>query len=175
MHVDAAAVAGELHGVRKEIEEHLLQGAAVGFDHELRGAVAREDDVALAGGLADHLHAVLDDVGNVDRVDVERHAAGLDLGHVEDVVDHFEQIAAAFANVARIFLIFGVTERAEQTLLHHLGEADHGIERCAQLMADIGEELRFGAVGGLCLILLHHVFLGKVDKLLLLLLELAAR
>ena len=78
-------------------------------------------------------------------------------------------------NVAGIFLIFGVAERAEQTLLHHLGEADHGIERRAQLMADIGEELRLGAVGGLGAVLLQRIFLGKVDKLLLLLLELAAR
>ena len=175
MHVDAAAVAGELHRIGQEIEKDLLQRPAVGFDHQPRRPVAGEVDIALAGGLADHLHAVLDDVGHVDVVDVERHAAGLDLGHVEDVVDDLEQIGAAAVDVAGIFLIFGVAERAEQTLLHHLGEADHGVERGAQLVADIGEELGFGAVGGLGAVLLHRVFLGKVDKLLLLLLELAAR
>ena len=68
-----------------------------------------------------------------------------------------------------------MAERAEQTLLHHLGEADYGVERGAQLVADIGEELGFGAVGGLGAVLLNRVFLRKVDKLLLLLLELAAR
>ena len=42
MHVDAAAVAGEFDGIGQEIEEHLLQRAAVGFDHEAargRGAI----------------------------------------------------------------------------------------------------------------------------------------
>ncbi len=68
-----------------------------------------------------------------------------------------------------------MAERAEQRLLHHLGEADHGVQRRAQLVADIGEELGLGAVGGLGPVLLQRVFLGEVDKLLLLLLELAAR
>ena len=103
MHVDAAAVAGELHRVGQEIEEHLLQRAAVGFDHQLRRAVAGERDIALAGGLANHLHAVLDDVGDVDVVDVERHAAGLDLRHVEDVVDHLEQIGCRCAWMSRAY------------------------------------------------------------------------
>ena len=35
MHVDAAAVAGEFHGVGEEIEEHLLQRAAVGLQHQM--------------------------------------------------------------------------------------------------------------------------------------------
>src|SRR6476620_5913483 len=47
------------------------------------------------GGLAHHLHAVGDDVGEIHIADIERHAPGLDLRHVEDVVDHFQQIAAA--------------------------------------------------------------------------------
>ena len=41
-----------------------------------------------------------------------------------------------------------VADRAEQFLRHDLREADHGVEGRAQLMADIGEKLRFGAVGG---------------------------
>ena len=36
MHVDAAAVAGELDGVGEQIEEDLLQRAAVGLDHQVR-------------------------------------------------------------------------------------------------------------------------------------------
>ena len=175
MHVDAAAVAGELHGVGEEIEEHLLQRAAVGLQHQMLRPVAIERDVALGGGLAHHLHAVGDDVGEIHIADIERHAAGLDLRHVEDVVDHLQQIGAARIDIAGIFLIFGMTERSEQSLLHHLGEADHGIERRAQLVTDIGEELRLCPVGGLGAVLLQGIFLGEIDELLLLLLQLAAR
>src|SRR5512143_4199632 len=42
-------------------------------------------------------------------------------------------------------------------------------------MADIGEELGFRSVRGLGTVLLERIFLGEIDKLLLLLLELAAR
>ena len=78
-------------------------------------------------------------------------------------------------DVAGVFLILGMAERTEQRLLHHFGEADHGVERRAQLVADIGEELGLGAVGRLGPVLLQRIFLGEIDQLLLLLLELAAR
>ena len=42
-------------------------------------------------------------------------------------------------------------------------------------MTDIGEELRLGPVGRLGAVLLQGIFLGEVDQLLLLLLQLAAR
>ena len=136
--------------------------------------VTRERDIALGGRLAHHLHAVGDDIGDVDRAEIEGKAPGLDLGHVENVVDHLQQIGAARINVAGIFLIFGVAERAEQPLLHHLGKADHGVERRAQLVADIGEELGLRPVGGFGAILLERIFLREIDELLLLLLELTA-
>ena len=134
-----------------------------------------EDDVALGCALAHHLHAIGDDIGEIDAADIERHAAGLDLRHVENVVDDFEQIVAACQDIAGVFLVLGMAERAEQRLLHHLGEADDGVERRAQLVADIGEELGFGAIGRFGPILLQRVFLGEIDQLLFLLLELAAR
>ena len=42
---------------------------------------------------------------------VELHAAGLDLRHVEDVVDDFQQILPALADVAAVFLILVGAER----------------------------------------------------------------
>ena len=59
--------------------------------------------------------------------------------------------------------------------LHDLREADDGVERRAELVADIGEELRLGAVGVLGPVLLLGIFLGELDHLLRLLLELLAR
>ena len=47
-------------------------------------------------------------------------AAGLDLRHVENVVDDVEQILAAFADVAGIFLVFFGAERPEHRRFHDL-------------------------------------------------------
>ena len=60
----------------------------------------------------------------------------------ERVLRGLEQPPAALADVGRIFLIAGVAERAMQFAQHHFGEADHGIERRAQLVAHLGQKLR---------------------------------
>ena len=85
------------------------------------------------------------------------------------------KIGATRIDVARIFLIFRVTERAEQRLLHDLGEADDGVQRRAQLVADIGEELGLGPVGRFGAVLLQRIFFRQIDELLLLVLKLAPR
>ena len=66
-------------------------------------------------------------------------------------------------------------ERAEDAALHDLGEADDGVERRAQLVAHVGEELGLGAVGALGLRLLLEVALGEVGELLRLQLQRLAR
>ena len=48
---------------------------------------------------------------------IEPDAAGLDLRHVEDVVDDVEQILAALMDVGAVFAIFVGAERAEHARL----------------------------------------------------------
>ncbi len=49
----------------------------------------------------------------IEVLEVETDAAGLDLRHIENVVDDVEQILAAAVNVAAIFAVFLGAERAE--------------------------------------------------------------
>ena len=111
----------------------------------------------------------------VELLHVELHAAGLDLRHVEDVVDDFQQIMAAGQNVVAVFLVFLRAERAEHAAAHDLGEPDDGIERRAQLVAHIGEEFGFGLVGFLGAVLLLGIFFGEVGEFDGLALELGLR
>ena len=55
-------------------------------------------------------------------------------------------------------------------VLHHLAEADDGVERRAQLMAHIGEEFRLRPVGRLGAGLLARIFVGEIGEALRLLL-----
>ena len=100
-------------------------------------------------------------------LEIEADAAGLDLRHVEDVVDDVEQILPAAADVAAIFVVFLGAERAEHAGFHDLGEADDGVERRAQLVAHVGEEFRLGLVGFLGAGLLGGVVFGKLGGALL--------
>ena len=77
---------------------------------------------------------------------------GLDLRQVENVVDQLEQVLAAGADradvVAALGLVAVVGVADEQ-----LGEAEDAVERRANLVAHVGQELALGAVGGLGLLL----------------------
>jgi hypothetical protein len=88
-----------------------------------------------------HAHRVVEERLEFDRLGIEPNTSGLDLGHVEDVVDDVEQILAALVDVGAVFAILVCAERAEHPGRHDFGEADNGIERGAQLVAHIGEEL----------------------------------
>ena len=111
----------------------------------------------------------------IDRLAVDLDPARLEPRHVENVGDHAKQERAALVDVAAIAVVFLVAERAEGAGEHQLREADDGVERRPELVRDVGEELRLDAVGVLRLLLLHRVFLGELDQLLRLLLQLLAR
>ncbi len=72
--------------------------------------------------------------------------ARLDLRHIEQHVDHVEQVMPAATYVARIF---GVSWRqgAANLFGHHVGEAHYGIERGPQFVTDGGQETRLGFRG----------------------------
>ena len=79
--------------------------------------------------------------GKVEVLLVKLDLASLDLGEVKHVVDEAEEMLAGAVHAlerlgeARELRAFGL-------LPQHLGEADDGVERRAQLVAHIGEELR---------------------------------
>ena len=92
--------------------------------------------------------ALLGDLHQRDRFLVELVAPGLDAREVEDLVDQAEQVDAGVVDVVRVILVGAHGVGAEQLVLHHLGKAEDGVERRAQLVAHLGEEPRLRDVGG---------------------------
>jgi hypothetical protein len=125
--------------------------------------------------LAQGVNRLGDDVRHGDIRAIEPHAAGLDAGHVEHVRNDGEQRLAAFADMRAIVEIARVSEVAEGLLLHHLREADDVVERRPQLVAHIGQELGFGAVGALRMGFLFEVAFGEFGELRCLQFESLAR
>src|SRR6476646_5782226 len=74
-----------------------------------------------------YAHRVIEERLQLDRLGIEPNTSGLDLGHVEDVVDDVEQILAALVDVGAVFAILVRAERAEHPGRHDFGEADNGI------------------------------------------------
>ena len=93
-------------------------------------------------------------------------ASGLEQRHFQYVRQDRVEIGAAAMDVLAIVEIFGRAQLPEQLLAHHVGEAHDRVERRAQLVAHIGEKIRFGDIGRLGLRLLEVILLGQRRQLL---------
>ena len=108
------------------------------------------DDAALIVQALVLALAVDDDVDLVEELPegellvFQRHAAGLDAAHVEDVVDEAEHVLGAGADLfellARLRLEVGVAQR-------DVVEADDRVHGRPDLMAHVGQEAGLGAAG----------------------------
>ena len=83
---------------------------------------------------------LFDQCGDVDVLDVELDPTRLDLGEVEHVVDQVQEVSSRSRDPLQ-----GLDVVAEPVvpgfLFQHLGEADDGVQRRAQLVAHVGQEL----------------------------------
>ena len=113
------------------------------------GAQAIDEGIAPAvGQRPDDGDDLLDQRRHREPLEVDVHLARLDLREVEDGVDQLEQVLARGVDLAEVGDEAGLPE-VLRLLLQHLGVADDGVERRAQLVGHAGEELRLVAVGHL--------------------------
>ena len=85
--------------------------------------------------------ASLDQLGQIDRGEVEIELAGIDLGNVEQIVEQAERVEPALMDVLDISLVARIADGAEALLEHELGEAENRIERRAHFVADLGKKI----------------------------------
>ncbi len=144
---DDAAVLGELDGVIQQVGHNLAEPSRI--PDEPQGET-RVDEVghferffATPGGhqLDDRFDHFVEVEWNLLDIEPTR----LDLREIEDLVQQFEQRLAREFRRLHIFALLRVERRHQQ----QVGHADDAVERRAQLVRDIGQELALGAVGGL--------------------------
>jgi hypothetical protein len=104
----------------------------------------RFDDEAvlvLLGELPRSADDLIDKSYQIHKLGIEFELTGFDLGEVQNLVDEAKEVGPGSIHAAqRLQRLF----RAEARRVgdHHLGQADDGVERRAQLVAHAGEELR---------------------------------
>src|ERR1700690_1651043 len=72
----------------------------------------------------------------------DRYCSRLDLGEAEDIADEVEQVGAGAVNGSCEFALF-CRKAAVGIFGKLLTEDENAIERCAQLVRHVGQELRF--------------------------------
>ncbi len=118
------------------------------------GSVCRHDDLefepAGVGQALHHAGDFHDQLAQIGALLGKRELAGLQLGEIEHVVDQLEQVAGIAIgrhHVAAVGRRQGHAAVAFGRRGHHLGEADDEVERCAQLVRNVGDKFRFEAIG----------------------------
>ena len=97
---------------------------------------------------------LIDKPGQIHRLGIEFELAGFDLREVQYLVDEAKEVGPGGIHTAERFQRL-FRAKARRVGDHHLGQADDGVERRAQLVAHIGEELRLVVASRLKLLILR--------------------
>src|SRR5262245_4198424 len=145
-------ILSEFAGVAQEVEEDLADPKRVAAQPADSGRAANDELVSvLLGKRLNGGGDLLYDACNVEILDLQLQAAGLDLGEIKDLVDEPEEMPAGARNPPQrlqklaLVALLGV-------LLEHLDDPENGVERRPQLMAHAGEKAALGLGCGHCLV-----------------------
>ena len=142
---DDFAALGELDRVAGQVDQHLLQALQVPDHHVWNGPVYFKQhlDVLGAGIGRQDAGEVAHHAVQPERLRIQRHLAGLDLGQVENVVDQTQQRMRRTVGLVGIVVLL----RRQAGFLQQRQHAQNGVHRRADFMAHIGQKLRFRPVG----------------------------
>ncbi len=144
-------LAGKLLRGAEQAGAQVVDGEIDGLGHlGLAHLQQDEDDRRLLQALVlgqrrQHGLHVLDGVVQIQGNVFQGQLAGLDLGEVEDVIDHAHQLAGAVMNGVRVAA--GGLRQFEIT--QQFAHADDAVERRADLVAHRGQKVGLGLTGGL--------------------------
>ena len=140
------AARGELERIGDKVLQHLADLVGVAADLQRRALLDLDAELQLL--LVElRLHQVahvLQQLAQVDLLAVHLELACLDLRQIKDVVDQLLQIVAGLVDHPRLLLLLAL--QAGLFGRQQLGQQQDGIERGAQLVADVGQKLGLVAV-----------------------------
>src|SRR5438445_988086 len=137
---DRPTARGELHGVRKQVEEDLTNPRLIDEDAlSVRSLDLELHILGLRRAAGAGAHRFQEDVEH-HHFRPQLELACLDLREIEDVVDELEQVLAGLADVAQEALL-PVGERRSDLLRQQPREAEDRVEWRSELVAHVRQEL----------------------------------
>ena len=146
-HLHRTAAWRELDGVRQQVPDDLLQAAGIAGDRSGRRVEdAIQPDVLGDGRRRHRLDRRVDERERMQRLQVEPELARVDAAHVEQVVDELRlDPRVALDGLEAGQHLLGAAGGDAQ----HLGPAEDGVERRAQLVRQRGQEVVLGVAHAL--------------------------
>ena len=141
-HHGEAAVLSELAAIAQNVEQALLELGPISADAaEVFSQTELKRIAVLLGERNDERANLFEQRDELDILEKDIHPAGFDLRQIENVVDQAEQVPAGTLDLLQVGNERFLSEIGD-VFLENFAVADDGIERRAQLVAHIGEELR---------------------------------
>ena len=135
----------ELERVGDQVEQQLPDQPGVRPEAQARLRLVDQLDPLVERHSPHRVEHLGDGVAEVHGLQDHLHPPRLDLGQVEDVVDQAEQVLAAAVDRLQELLSCQRVEAAVAVVDQQLAEAEDGVQRCAQLVAHVGQELALDA------------------------------
>ncbi len=142
-----AALLGELDGVAEQVDQDLAHplGVAQDLARDAIGQTQAKAEAARARLRAEGLNGIRSQGGQVEGRGGDRHGARAQAVEVQQVADQPVEGAGRGQDVVYQPALVGVQRRAAQ----HVGQAHDAVQRRAQFVADVGQELALGLAGRL--------------------------
>ncbi len=141
---------GEFHRVRNDVVQDLQEAVRIAQPRAQPVAGQRDGKGNLLFRGLERVHRFdpLRQIRGDERQRLDLHLVGLDLGHVQKIVDDAQQQRAGIVHHLDHAALVGVGNQP----FEHLGHAQHAVQRRAHLVAHLGEEIRLGGIGAVRLL-----------------------
>ena len=163
---DRAPFRRKFIGVAHQIEQNAVEPVGVAQHPAVLDGVTvhRKGHVLLAHLFGKHVPDTVQHIAQIGLRRLQLHVPGLDAAHLQHVVDEGQQMVAGGADLLQIAVhVFGagVFPQAQ------LRVADDGVERRAQVVGHVGEELALRRIGlpgfQQGFLAVHHFFDNKIE------------
>ena len=144
---DPALVRGEFDGVGQQVKHYLFEAVRVHVQHGQRCRRLEDYHVFFRLDLRhQHLYDLAGEFGRRMCGRIQGHGADVNLGEIEQIADHQQQVIAGAENPLQIIPL-SLAKFAMLTGQKDVGKTNDGAQRGFQFVADIGEETAFVLVG----------------------------
>ena len=143
---DRAAVRRVLDGVGEDVDQHLpdMQLAADEIGMPERADLLGEGEIALNDLPLHDVAAGLQQYAQIKGIVEQLHAAGLDLGHVQHIVDERQQVGGCAPHLGKAVPDAGLILKV---FLGNIQHAHDAVDGGADVVGHVGQELSLGGAG----------------------------
>ena len=131
----------EFKRIAEKVINDLFKTASIRLDQSRGGGhIFSQDNLLILSQQKMVIEDGAQEFFKIDLVQRQTDSTGFQLGHVEKITDHLDQLIPVFHDLAKPFFLF-LVNHAKHAVLHHFTHADYADEGRAQVMGYHGGKI----------------------------------